>query len=106
MEMVSCTTLGASSSISVTVASCSMRRVYPERSEGSFITPAAQVVMSAAGVMKDPSSLRSSGLTAWQLPHARFEQLLNLLEQTLLLESAQPVDEQSAIEVIGLVAQR
>ena len=35
--------------------SSSIAGVYPERSEGSFITPAAPVVSCAAGVMKDPS---------------------------------------------------
>src|SRR5207302_7185908 len=64
-----CTTLGASSSISVTVASW-------------------------------------DGIAGKFLPHACLGQLLNLLEDPLLLEPAQPVDEKPPREVIGLVAQR
>src|SRR5437764_12180525 len=99
MEMVSCTTLGAISSISVTVASCSIsQRVYRKRSEGSSARPAAPM---PCALPVEPKMLRF----AQHSPHPRLGQLLDPLEQTLLLESAQPVDEQSALEVIGLVAQ-
>src|SRR5438094_533742 len=41
-------------------------KVYPERSEGSLVRPAAHMVLRAAGRAEDPSSLRSSGLGAFQ----------------------------------------
>src|SRR5436309_4958054 len=39
-------------------------------------------------------------------PHAGFRQLLNLLQDAFLLEAAQMIDEQVAVEMVGLVAER
>src|ERR1043166_9946282 len=64
--MVSCRTLGASSSISVTMAAC-------------------------------------DGISA---PHAGLGQLLNLLQDAFLFESAQMIDEEISVQMVGLVAER
>src|SRR5262245_14372823 len=88
MEMVSCTTLGASSSISVTVASW----------EG--ITKGYQ--LPVAGCQTGHRQQATGNCS----PHPGLGQLLNLLENPLLLEPAQAVHEEVALQMIRLVAER